>query len=145
MNTPIIVQYKINASTESIWKALTDREEMKSWYFTIRDFEPEPGNEFDFYESSEGGKYLHRGRILEIVPNRKLKHTWTYPELSEAVTTVTWELQKEEDGTLVTLIHENIEGFDGLGEAFSRASFTEGWNAIIGKGMKEYVEKQVND
>lgn len=141
MNAPIIIQYKINASAESIWKALTDRDEMKFWYFTIPDCEPEPDQEFDFYESCEGGKYLHRARIVENVPNRKLKHTWTYPELSEAVTTVTWELQQEEDGTRVTLIHENIEGFDGLGKVFSRASFTEGWNAIIGKSLKEYAEK----
>ncbi|NML71830.1 SRPBCC domain-containing protein [Chryseobacterium sp. RP-3-3] len=141
MNTPITVQYKINASAENIWKALTDKSEMKSWYFTIRDFELEPGKEFDFYESCDGGKYLHRGRIVEIIPNRKLKHTWAYPELSNAVTTVTWDLQQEEDGTLVTLTHENIEGFDGLGETFSRANFTEGWNSIIGQSMKEYVEK----
>lgn len=141
MNNPITVQYKINASAENIWKALTDKDEMKSWYFTIRDFELELGKEFDFYESSDGGKYLHRGRIVEIIPNRKLKHTWAYPELSDAVTTVTWDLQQEEDGTLVTLTHENIEGFDGLGETFSRASFTEGWNSIIGQSMKEYVEK----
>lgn len=141
MNTPITVQYKFNAPVEKIWKALTDKNEMKSWYFTIRDFELELGKEFDFYESCDGGKYLHRGRILEIVPYRKLKHSWAYPELSDAVTTVTWELQPEEDGTLVTLTHENIEGFDVLGETFSRASFTEGWKSIIGQSLKEYLEQ----
>ncbi|PQA90832.1 ATPase [Chryseobacterium shigense] len=141
MSIPITVQYKINASVEKIWKALTDRNEMKSWYFTILDFEPEQGKEFDFYESCEGGKYLHRGRILEIIPNSKLKHSWSYPELSDAVTTVTWELKPDNGGTLVKLTHENIEGFDGLGETFSRASFTEGWNSIIGQRMKNYVEE----
>lgn len=141
MNTPITVQYKFNAPADKIWKALTDKNEMKSWYFTIRDFDLELGKEFDFYESCDGGKYLHRGRILEIVPNRKLKHSWAYPELSGAVTTVTWELQPEDNGTLVTLTHENIEGFDGLGETFSRVSFTEGWKSIIGQGLKEYLEK----
>lgn len=141
MNTPITVQYKFSASAEKIWKALTDKNEMKSWYFTIRDFEPELGKEFDFYESCDGGKYLHHGRILEIIPNKKLKHSWAYPELSDAVTTVTWELQPEDNGTVVTLTHDHIEGFDALGETFSRASFTEGWNSIIGQSLKEYLEK----
>ncbi|PIF46434.1 uncharacterized protein YndB with AHSA1/START domain [Chryseobacterium sp. 52] len=141
MNAPITVQYKINAPIEKIWNALTDKEEMKSWYFTIRDFELELGKEFDFYESCDGGKYLHRGTVLEIIPEKKLKHTWSYPELSDSVTTVIWELQEDNGGTQVTLTHENIEGFDGLGETFSRASFTEGWNSIIGESMKEYLEK----
>ncbi|MFN1215826.1 SRPBCC domain-containing protein [Chryseobacterium kwangjuense] len=141
MNTPITVQYKLNAPAEKIWKALTDKNEMKSWYFTIRDFDPELGKEFDFYESCDGGKYLHHGRILEIIPNKKLKHTWAYPELSDAVTTVTWELQPEDNGTMVTLIHDHIEGFDSLGETFSRTSFTEGWKSIIGQSLKEYLEK----
>ncbi|UWX61336.1 SRPBCC domain-containing protein [Chryseobacterium oranimense] len=141
MNTPITVQYKINAPLEKVWNALTDKNEMKSWYFDIRDFVLETGKEFNFYEPGEAKKYHHQCRILEIVPNRKLKHTWSYPEFSDAVTTVTWELQQEDNGTLVTLTHCDIEGFDSLGENFSRKSFTEGWNGIIGQSMKNYLEK----
>lgn len=141
MSKPITVQYKINAPLEKAWNALTDKNEMKSWYFDIRDFVLETGKEFNFYEPGEAKKYHHQCRILEIVPNRKLKHTWSYPEFSDAVTTVTWELQEEGSGTLVTLTHDNIEGFDGLGENFSRKSFTEGWNGIIGQSMKNYLEK----
>jgi len=141
MNTPITVQYKINVPAEKVWKALTDKKEMKFWYFDIQDFTLEAGKEFNFYEPGEEKKYHHQCRILEIIPNKKLKHTWSYPELSDVVTTVTWELQKEDIGTLVTLTHDHIEGFDGLGESFSRKSFTEGWNGIIGKSMKDYLEK----
>ncbi|REC80022.1 SRPBCC domain-containing protein [Chryseobacterium elymi] len=141
MNTPITVQYKINVPAEKVWKALTDKKEMKFWYFDIQDFTLEAGKEFNFYESGEEKKYHHQCRILEIIPNKKLIHTWSYPELSDAVTTVAWDLQKEDIGTLVTLTHDHVEGFDGLGENFSRKSFTEGWNGIIGKNMKEYLEK----
>ncbi|CEJ68811.1 hypothetical protein BN1195_01102 [Chryseobacterium oranimense G311] len=141
MSKPITIRYKINAPLEKVWNALTDKNEMKSWYFDIRDFVLETGKEFNFYEPGEAKKYHHQCRILEIVPNRKLKHTWSYPEFSDAVTTVTWELQEEGSGTLVTLTHDNIEGFDGLGENFSRKSFTEGWNGIIGQSMKNYLEK----
>ncbi|WP_265130224.1 SRPBCC family protein [Chryseobacterium oranimense] len=141
MSKPITIQYKINAPLEKVWNALTDKNEMKSWYFDIRDFVLETGKEFNFYEPGEAKKYHHQCRILEIVPNRKLKHTWLYPEFSDAVTTVTWELQEEGSGTLVTLTHDNIESFDSLGENFSSKSFTEGWNGIIGQSMKNYLEK----
>jgi uncharacterized protein YndB with AHSA1/START domain len=86
-------------------------------------------------------KYHHQGEILEIIPNQKLKHTWSYPDFSDQKTTVTWELHPENGGTLVKLTHEGIENFKDLGEGFSRESFTGGWNAIVGQSLKEYLEK----
>lgn len=141
MDTPIIVQYKINAPIDKVWKALTDKNEMKTWYFDIQDFKPEVGVVFNFYEPGGENKYHHQGEILEFIPNRKLKHTWSYPDFSDQKTTVTWELQSENDETLVTLIHEGIDCFKDLGEGFSRVSFTGGWNAILGHSLKEYLEK----
>lgn len=141
MKTPIIVQYKINAPIEKIWKALTDQNEMKSWYFDILDFELKVGNIFNFYEPRDEKKYHHQCEIIEIIPNKKLKHTWAYPDFSDLKTTVTWELQSEDGGTLVKLTHEDIENFKDLGEGFSRENFTGGWNSILGQSLKQYLEK----
>lgn len=141
MNTPITVQYKINAPAEKIWKALTDKDEMKSWYFDIQDFEPVVGKIFNFYEPGGENKYHHQGEILEIITNQKLKHTWSYPDFSDQKTIVIWELQPEVDGTLVKLTHEDIENFKDLGEGFSRENFIGGWNSIVGQSLKEYLEK----
>ncbi|MFP3834179.1 SRPBCC family protein [Chryseobacterium sp. SIMBA_028] len=141
MNTPITVQYKINAPIEKVWNALTNQNEMKSWYFDIQDFELKAGSIFNFYEPGGENKYHHQCEILEIVPNKKLMHTWAYPDFSELKTTVTWDLQPEDDGTLVKLIHENIENFKDLGDGFSRENFTGGWNSILGQSLKEYLEK----
>ncbi|MCW1961529.1 SRPBCC family protein [Chryseobacterium viscerum] len=141
MSTPITVQYKINAPAEKIWKALTNKNEMKSWYFDIRDFVLEIGKEFNFYEPGGENKYHHQGEILEIIPNQKLKHTWSYPDFSALKTVVTWELFPEDGQTLVKLTHEGIENFKDLGEGFSRDNFTQGWNTILGQSLKEYVEK----
>lgn len=140
MNTPIIIQFKIDAPIEKVWKALTDKNEMKSWYFDISDFELEVGKQFNFYEPGEERKYHHQGDILEIIPKQKLQHTWSYPELYNGKSTVTWEIQPDEKGTILTLTHENINTFKDLGENFSRESFTEGWNGIIGQTLKSYLE-----
>ncbi|GAB0156855.1 SRPBCC domain-containing protein [Chryseobacterium sp. Alg-005] len=141
MSVPIIVEYKVNAPIEKVWKALTDKKEMQSWYFDIPDFELREGNEFNFYETGEEKKYHHRCEILEIIPEQTLKHSWAYPEFSKEKTIVTWEIIPEDDGTLIRLIHEGIEKFRELGETFSRNSFTAGWNEIIGKSLKTYLEK----
>lgn len=141
MSTPIIVQYTINAPAEKVWKALTDQNEMKSWYFDIQDFELKVESIFNFYEPGDEKKYHHQCEILEIIPNKKLKHTWAYPDFSDVKTTVTWELQSEDGGTLVKLTHEDIENFKDLGEGFSRENFTGGWNSILGQSLKQYLEK----
>lgn len=140
MSIPIIVQYKIKAPVEKVWKALTDQHEMKSWYFDISDFELEIGKVFNFYEPGEEKKYHHQGKILEIIPNKKLKHTWSYPELSDGITTVTWELNQQGEDTSVTLIHDDIDMLKELGANFSREAFADGWNGILKQSLKPYLE-----
>ncbi|SHL35890.1 SRPBCC family protein [Chryseobacterium polytrichastri] len=141
MDIPITVQFKINAPIEKVWKALTNKDEMKNWYFDIPDFELEVGKQFNFYEPGDEKKYHHQGEILEIISRQKLKHSWSYPEFSNEKTTVNWEIQPADGETIVTLIHENIDNFKEFGENFSRESFTEGWNGIIGQSLRQYLEK----
>ncbi|WP_426278548.1 SRPBCC family protein [Chryseobacterium sp. S-02] len=140
MSIPIIVQCKVKAPVEKVWKALTDQHEMKSWYFDIADFELEKGKTFNFYEPGEEKKYHHQGEILEIIPDKKLKHTWSYPELSAGITAVTWELNQQGEETNITLIHDDIDQLKELGDNFSREAFAEGWNGILKQSLKPYLE-----
>ncbi|MCY0976618.1 SRPBCC domain-containing protein [Chryseobacterium wangxinyae] len=140
MKTPIVITKKIKAPIEKVWKALTDKNEIPSWYFNIADFEAVVGKSFDFYEPGEEKKYLHRIEILEIIENQKLKHTWFYPLFSDQKTIVTWELENDEGGTKVSLTHEGTENLKDLGEGFSEESFTKGWNEIVGQSLKLYME-----
>lgn len=70
MSHPIIIEQKVNASAEKVWKALTDINEMKIWYFDIPDFIPEEGAVFNFYEPGDEKKYHHQAEILEIIPEK---------------------------------------------------------------------------
>lgn len=76
-----------------------------------------------------------------MIPNVKLKHTWSYPEFSKEKTIVKWRLEEADGGTLVTLTHKGLENLNHLGNDFRRESFEEGWNEIVGKNLKEFVEK----
>lgn len=141
MHDNIIVKKKVSAPVDEVWDAITDRSKMKEWYFDIPDFTLQPHNQFNFFEPGEEKKFHHHGEILEIIPKQKLKHSWSYPEYSKERTIVKWELQPVEDGTEITLTHKGLENFEHLGKEFSKESFTEGWNEIVGKSLKEYVEK----
>lgn len=140
MSHPIIIEQKVNAPAGKVWKALTDKNEMKIWYFDIADFIPQEGAVFNFYEPGDEKKYHHQAKILEIIPEKKLKHTWFYPEFSDQETIITWELYPDGENTLIRLIHENINGFNDLGENFSEKAFTEGWTQIIEESLKKYLE-----
>ncbi|SHE77158.1 SRPBCC family protein [Chryseobacterium takakiae] len=140
MSHPIIIEQKVNASAEKIWKALTDINEMKIWYFDIPDFIPEEGAVFNFYEPGDEKKYHHQAEILEIIPEKKLKHTWFYPEFSDQKTIVTWELEPQGESTWIRLTHENIDGFNDLGENFSEKAFKEGWTQLTEQSLKRYLE-----
>ena len=141
MHENVVFKQKVNAPVEKVWSALTDKAQMKEWYFDIPDFQLDVHNEFNFYEPGRENKYHHRGEILEVIPHQKLKHTWTYPEFSKEKTIVKWELEKENDGTLVKLTHKGLENFSHLGYDFQKESFKNGWTEIIGKNLKEYVEQ----
>jgi len=142
MSHPIEIQTVIKAPVERVWKALTDKTEMKAWYFDIQDFEPVTGTVFDFYEPGDHKKYHHIGEVLEVIPEKKLSYTWTYPDFSTAKTTVTWEINALENGdTSVKVTHTNTEEFSELGENFSRKSFAEGWSGILNQSLKPFLEK----
>jgi uncharacterized protein YndB with AHSA1/START domain len=140
MHNNVVVKQRFNAPVEKVWNALTNKEQMKKWYFDIPDFELGVHNEFNFYESGEERKFHHHAEILEVIPNKKFKHTWSYPEFSKEKTIVRWELEPDDDGTIVTLTHKGLENFDHLGKDFEKRSFEQGWSEIVSKNLKEFVE-----
>ncbi|MGA9212581.1 SRPBCC family protein [Kaistella sp.] len=141
MHENVVVKQRVHAPVGKVWNALTNKAKMKEWYFDIPDFELGIHNEFNFFEPGGENKYHHHCEILEIVPNEKFKHSWSYPELSKDKTIVKWELEGNGDETIITLTHKGLENFAHLGKDFQRESFENGWNEILGKSLKEYLEK----
>lgn len=141
MHDNVVVKKELHAPVEKVWQALTDKTLMKKWYFDIPDFELEVHKEFNFFEPGGENKYQHRGEILEIIPQEKLKYTWSYPELSKDKSIVKWDLEKDGDQTWVKITHKGLENFKHLGTDFQKESFNNGWTEILGKNLKEFVEK----
>jgi uncharacterized protein YndB with AHSA1/START domain len=128
----------IKAPAEKVWQALTDKEQMKAWYFDIPDFELSTGATFNFHEPGEARQFHHQCKIREIDPLRKFSHTWTHPELSKGESVVTWFLEEQNGITQVTLHHEGVENFADGGEAFAPENYQMGWNGFMAT-LKNYV------
>jgi uncharacterized protein YndB with AHSA1/START domain len=139
----VVVERTFSAPPERIWKALTDVEEMRRWYFDLKEFKPEVGFEFEFIVEHEGMKYHHLCKITEVIPQKKLVYTWRYKG-HEGDSLVTFELFADGDKTRLKLTHEGLETFPKT-PSFARKSFMEGWTQIIGSSLKEFVESDDAD
>src|SRR4051794_29331154 len=102
---PLVVERTVDAPLEKVWKAITDKHDMKQWYFDLSDFKPEVGFEFQFVGyGPDGCKYIHLCRITELIPKSRLTYSWQY-EGEEGLSFVTFELFAEGAGTRVKLTH----------------------------------------
>lgn len=136
---PFVIERTYKAPVARVWKAITDKDQMKQWYFDLAEFKPEVGFEFTFEGGSKEQIYVHLCRIVEVIPNKKLAYTWRYKDYP-GNSTVTFELFDEGDHTRLKLTHEGIESFPA-GKDFARSSFSAGWTQLIGTQLKDYVEK----
>jgi len=138
-NEPFVIERVYQAPVERVWKAITNKDDMKQWYFDIADFKPEVGFEFQFEGRGEGGIYLHLCKITEVIIGKKIRYSWQYRDY-EGTSFVNFQLFPEGDKTRLKLTHEGLETFPA-GKDFSRESFTQGWTALIGDLLPKFLSQ----
>lgn len=139
MSQPFTIERSYKAPVSTVWKALTDKNEMKKWYFDLEEFKPEVGFVFEFEGGPEDRKYIHHCEVTEVIENKKLTYSWAYAGY-EGQSYVTFELFPEGDSTRLKLTHAGLETFPPIAD-FAKANFEAGWTDIIGRSLKEYLEK----
>lgn len=145
MSTPFVIERTLNAPVQKVWKALTDKNEMKIWYFDLKDFKPEVGFKFEFDGGKEGRTYRHLCEVIEAIPDQKLTYSWRYDGYP-GNSVVTFELFPERNKTRLKLTHAGLETFPAI-EDFDRGNFAMGWTSLIGTHLPDYLEGalQVNN
>ena len=138
----VVVEAEYPVPAEKVWKALTDTEQMKQWYFDLDDFRAEPGFEFRFTgEGSQGDTYVHICRVTEAIPNKKLGYTWSYENM-EGESHVLFELFETGNGTRLKLTHEGLETFSQHHPDFRKESFEGGWKDLIPVLLRNFLMNQ---
>src|SRR6266487_4196956 len=139
----VVVERPFKAPVTRVWKALTDANEMRQWYFDLKEFKPEVGFEFEFVVEHEGMTYHHLCKVTKVIPQKALAYTWRY-QGHKGDSLVTFELFADGDKTRLKLTHEDLETFPKT-PSFARKNFMEGWTQIIGSSLKEFLEGDVVD
>ena len=138
MNTPLIVEHLVNAPVKKVWEAITDKNQMKNWYFDLPGFKPEVGAEFRFWGGTPERQYLHISVVKEVIKEKKISYSWRYDGY-EGDSLVTFELFPEGSQTRVRLTHALLESFPAIPD-FARSNFEAGWSELIGKLLPGFVE-----
>ena len=138
---PFVIERTLNVPAEKVWKAITDNDQMKQWYFDIAEFKPQVGFEFTFDGGSDAKTYVHLCKITKVEPGKTLQYSWKYKDYP-GNSFVTFELFAEGNATRIKLTHEGIETFPQESKDFARESFTAGWTYLIGKSIVEFIEKE---
>ena len=138
--TPIVLERIFDASVSKVWKAISDKNEMKLWYFDLEAFKPEIGFKFQFIGcKDENTKYLHLCEVTEVEQEKKLTYSWSYDGY-EGISFVTFELFPKGNKTLLRLTHKGLESFPKSNLDFAAKNFAEGWDSIIQNSLKDYLE-----
>jgi uncharacterized protein YndB with AHSA1/START domain len=131
----------INASPEVVFRALIDETELMQWFSNERTvLEPQVGGAWMLKNcrSDIGGLLTMRGKILEIIQNRRLSYTWNvdeYPDAPETV--VAWTIQSLDGGSSseIKLVHSDLVNKD--------FDYTEkNWSYFIGRLVEHCKDKQ---
>ncbi|MDP2385573.1 MAG: SRPBCC domain-containing protein [Bacteroidota bacterium] len=140
-NNSIIVERTYNATIEKVWNAISNKEEMKKWYFDLAEFKAEVGFKFQFTGGPpDGVQYLHLCEITEVIPEKKLTYSWKYDGY-EGISFVTFELTPIGNTTKLVLTHSGVDSFPKSNKDFGKHNFVEGWTQIIGMALPEYLNK----
>ena len=77
-STGLVFERVLNAPVHKVWKALTDKDEMRQWYFDLSEFKPEIGFEFQFLATGKDGKsqFRHLCTITDVIVKEKLAYSW---------------------------------------------------------------------
>ena len=135
----VVIERILNAPIAKVWKALTEVDQMRQWYFDLKEFKPEVGFEFEFVVEHEGNTYHHLCKVTDVVPQKKIAYTWRYKG-EQGDSLVTFELFGEDDKTRLKVTHTGVETFPKT-PVYARKNFEAGWTAIVGTELKKFVER----
>lgn len=129
-----VYRVEIAAPVERVWQEITrSGTRCRPMFGTVQLIDLRPGGQVR-HRSVDGRHTFVAGEVVEVAPPRRLVHTFTFPNLPDAPTLVTWDLTPQGAGTLVTVTHSR---FDGQTKTYK--AIDGGWPTIL-RLYKQVVE-----
>lgn len=140
---PIQISTTINAPVEKVWEAIIEPDLIRQWFVGVDTDKIEDGTSFQFVELFGVEQVVHEALVLELVENSILRHTWTYPELSQWSSTVNWDLESVNGQTKVIVTHEGIHHIAQDIPELTPLRVYNFWDRALNKYLKVFVERNI--
>lgn len=136
-NDSIVKTIVLNASPETVWEYLTDKDKLGEWFHPAKESLTN-GKPYALVDdnTSASPNDVCWGEVKAMTAPTMLQYTFTVKPLGGAMTTVTWELEAAHGGTKLTMTH------DGVGTAAGDAAL--GLLSALDKGWDEHFAKLRN-
>lgn len=131
----------INADTSAVWKALTDPEKIKKYFFGVDVLTTwRPGDAIYFSGTFKGQTFRDKGTIIEVINDKKLKYdywsSWAgLEDKPENYSLVTYKLEGNGDQTVVSLVQS------GFADEVNHTHALASWEQVL-EGLKKLVEQK---
>jgi uncharacterized protein YndB with AHSA1/START domain len=130
----LTIKRRIGAPPKKVYAAWTDPAQLTRWWgpelaeTLSAELDARVGGRFRIiFRTPDGEEHDVSGTYREVVPDEKLVFTWMWRTMPERQSLVTVALERDGDGTLLTLLHEQF--FD---EA-ARDRHRSGWTGALDK------------
>ena len=124
----------IAVAPRSVFNALTQPDEIGHWWTNDLNATPERGSLAEF-RFGEWGDIVLRFEVAELEQDRSVHWIYRFGTIAHwAGTSVTWQLKRVHNGTLLVFIHE---GFAKQDEAYEQTRWY--WDSFL-DSLKSYLE-----
>jgi uncharacterized protein YndB with AHSA1/START domain len=130
----IVSEIEIAAPLERVFQALVDPSQVVKWWgqtgiYRCTEFQSDlrPGGKWTSAgKDGEGRRFEISGEYLEVDPPRLLIQSWMATWTGNVVTTVRWELEPAQQGTLVRIRHSGLAAHPEIAKSY------RGWPRMLG-------------
>jgi uncharacterized protein YndB with AHSA1/START domain len=130
----IVSEIEIAAPPERVFQALVDPSQVVKWWgqtgiYRCTEFQSDlrPGGKWTSAgKDGEGRRFEISGEYLEVDPPRLLIQSWMATWTGNVVTTVRWELEPAQQGTLVRIRHSGLAAHTEIAKSY------RGWPRMLG-------------
>ncbi len=137
----VFLSETINAPVEKVWRALTDVDQMRQWYFPMLEtFKPVKDFETSFNVHHNDKDFPHVWKVTDAIENKLIAYDWRFDGFP-GNSHLTFELTDQGASTILNIKHSGLDSFrPDLHPDLSAENFKEGWQQLV-QALKNFAEK----
>jgi len=137
---PFVIEMEYDVPVDKVWKAITDPDEMKQWYFDLPSFTSKVAAPLEFEKIEDPDTFnLDKSMAVEMIEGKKISYSWKY-EAYPGNSLVTFELSGEGKRTKLRFTHEGLETFPVSNPDMARDNILTSWSYMLDTAIKVFLE-----